>query len=159
MGKEELNMKMTIYLSIALIVLLLVGVLPMYANDGGPGGGHGGGPGGGPGVGPGGGHGGGARGGVRGGPRGGPRGYGGGVFWFGPGWWGLPYYPYYYYSETPDVIQLQPPVYEQESPQVEKQQYYWYFCPESKAYYPYVKQCPSAWLKVVPTPMPPKAKE
>ena len=71
-------------------------------------------------------------------------------------WWGPPYYPYYY-SQPPVVIQQQAPVYEQQAP-VEQQQNYWYFCPDSKAYYPYVKQCPSGWMKVVPTPGPPGEK-
>lgn len=30
--------------------------------------------------------------------------------------------------------------------------YMWYFCPDSKTYYPYVKQCPSAWQPVTPQP-------
>jgi len=86
-------------------------------------------------------------------------GYVRGGIWIGPVWpWWGPAYPYYY-SEPPIVIQQQPPVYEQQAPQVEEQQYYWYFCPESKAYYPYVKQCPSGWLKVIPTPSPPKGRE
>ena len=119
-------MKRVIYLFVAVMVLLLVGVLPAYA------------------------HGGGFRGGI----------------WIGPAWpwwgWGEPYYPYpypYYYSEPPVVIQQENPLYEQQMPQAEEQQYYWYFCQESKAYYPYVKQCPGGWLKVVPTPPPPKGKE
>lgn len=72
-------------------------------------------------------------------------------------WWGPPYYPYYY-SQPPVVIQQQPPIYEQQEPQGEAQQYYWYYCQESNAYYPYVKQCPSGWLKVVPNPAPPRDK-
>ncbi len=78
-------------------------------------------------------------------------------------WWGAPYYPYYYspyyYSEPPIVIQQQSPLYEQQAPQVKEQQYYWYYCQGSKTYYPYVKQCPGGWIKVVPTPSPPKGKE
>jgi hypothetical protein len=115
-------MKRIIYLFVAILVLLLAGVLPVYAHGGGF---------------------------VRGG------------IWIGPWgpWWGPPpVYPYYY-AEPPVVIEQQPPVYEQQAPQVEEQQYYWYYCPESKAYYPYVKQCPSGWMKVVPTPSPPKGKE
>jgi hypothetical protein len=71
-------------------------------------------------------------------------------------WWGPPYYPYYY-AEPPVVIRQQPPLYyyEQQAPQVQEQPYYWYFCRESNAYYPYVKQCPGGWLKVVPSPPPP----
>ena len=72
-----------------------------------------------------------------------------GLGW-GPGWWG---YPYPYYSYPPDVIQQQSPVYEMQTPQ-QDEEYYWYFCPDSKNYYPYVKQCPKGWLKVVPAPGP-----
>jgi hypothetical protein len=61
------------------------------------------------------------------------------------------------YGSPPVVIQQQPPIYEDQSPQQEQEQpYYWYYCPDSKTYYPYVKQCPSGWLKVVPTPAPSK---
>jgi len=79
----------------------------------------------------------------------------GGGFWFGPGWgwgpgwWGSAGYPYPYYSYPPYVIQQQPSVYEMQTPQRDEE-YYWYFCPDSKNYYPYVKQCPNGWLKVVP---------
>ena len=84
-----------------------------------------------------------------------------GGIWIGPvwgPWWGYPAYPYPYpyYESPPVVIQQQPPVYEEQAPQQEQQQYYWYYCRESKTYYPYVKQCPGGWLKVVPTPAPPK---
>jgi hypothetical protein len=88
--------------------------------------------------------------------------------WIGPGWWGpwwwgpaaypYPYYgyPYYgYYAQQPVVIQQQPPVYDQQTQQP-VQQYYWYFCPDSKTYYPYVKQCLSDWLKVIPPSAPPQ---
>lgn len=27
---------------------------------------------------------------------------------------------------------------------------YWFFCPDSKTYYPYVKECPSGWQAVEP---------
>jgi len=95
----------------------------------------------------------------------GPRySYGGGV-WIGPGWldpwWGYPYYsyPYYpypynpYYAAPPVATQQQPQVYVEPAPQQEDQNY-WYYCPKSKGYYPYVKKCPEGWLKVVPSPAP-----
>jgi hypothetical protein len=78
---------------------------------------------------------------------------------WGPGWWGPYYYPPYYpyYSEPPIVIQEQPEVYVQPAPQSE-QPSYWYYCKEPQGYYPYVKQCPNGWMKVVPTPpAPPSA--
>ncbi len=70
-----------------------------------------------------------------------------GSVWIGPGWgwWGPPAYSYYY---------RQPVVAERErvAPVREEQPYYWYFCPNAKNYYPYVKQCPGGWLKVLPPP-------
>ena len=86
----------------------------------------------------------------------------GGGHWRGGGWgwgWGWPYYglglatgaflsyPYYnypYYSP-----QQQSSGYVEPSPQAEEQTY-WYFCPDARNYYPYVKRCPSGWLKVIP---------
>jgi hypothetical protein len=29
---------------------------------------------------------------------------------------------------------------------------YWYYCPDSETYYPYVKQCASPWHRVEPQP-------
>ena len=81
-----------------------------------------------------------------------------GSIWIGPGWWGPPYYPYY--SQQPVVIQQQTPVYEYEQQAPAQQQpYYWYFCPDVNAYYPYAKTCPGGWKKVVPTPPPSGGKE
>jgi len=79
--------------------------------------------------------------------------------WLGPGWgpgWGWPYYyPSYYYpyypAEPPIVIQQQPEIYVPPTPQ-EEQPVYWYFCKDPQGYYPYVRQCPSGWMKVEPTP-------
>ena len=82
--------------------------------------------------------------------------------WFGSGWgpgwdpwwWGAPGYPYYYNYYWPPVgYQEEPPVYVEPTPPVEEQTY-WYFCPESRNYYPYVKKCPNGWLKVVPPSAP-----
>ena len=90
---------------------------------------------------------------------------GGGGYWrggvyIGPGWWGDPYYPYYYpYYATPPVIIQQPPeIYVQPAPQVETPTY-WYFCPDPQGYYPYVKKCPKGWLKVVPPADTPEGEE
>ena len=66
--------------------------------------------------------------------------------WFYP-------YPYYYYPYYPHVVvPASPPVYiEQADEQLAPaQQAYWYYCPEAKAYHPYVKQCPGGWQRVVP---------
>jgi len=95
-----------------------------------------------------------------GGYRGYGHGHGGGHFnvWLGPVWGWDPffypyysYYPYPYYSQPPVVIEQQPQEYIlPEQPKQETQ--YWYYCSESKTYYPYVKSCPGGWMKVVPTP-------
>lgn len=101
------------------------------------------------------------------------RGYGrhgghGGHFGLGL-YFGVPYsynyYPYPYYSYPysyyPPVVVApsQPPVYvEQGSPSTSQQtssmpdDYYWYHCDKPEGYYPYVKECPSGWQKVTPTP-------
>lgn len=94
--------------------------------------------------------------------RGGHGGHGPHVgigLWLGPGWWGPYYYPYYYpyYQDQPIVIE-QPELYVQPAPQTEQQPVYWYYCKDPQGYYPYVKQCPGGWMKVVPTPpAPPSA--
>jgi hypothetical protein len=78
--------------------------------------------------------------------------------WWGPGWYGYPAYPYTYYPSYPYAS---PPVVVQPSPQTYIQQgppagaappavSYWYYCAESRAYYPYVKDCPEGWMTVVP---------
>jgi hypothetical protein len=51
------------------------------------------------------------------------------------------------------VVQQQQPVYEMQQT-TQDEEYYWYYCPDAKAYYPYVKECPKGWMKVVPTPAP-----
>jgi hypothetical protein len=81
--------------------------------------------------------------------------YWGGSIWLGPGYpygpwypygWG---YPYPYYAGPPVVIQQQPPVYSQrEQPEPD----YWYYCQNPQGYYPYIKNCPGGWMKVVPEP-------
>ena len=68
-----------------------------------------------------------------------------------------PYYHYPPYQTAPVVIQQQAPVYvEQNPPPAPTAQpsapAYWYFCADSRAYYPYVKECPSGWQRVAPQP-------
>lgn len=103
------------------------------------------------------------------------RGYYGGWYGFGLGVaagvaLGYPYYgynPYYYpnyygsypyaYAPAyqPSVAAVeQEPVY-QDAPRASapaRDRDYWYFCRESKAYYPYVKNCRGGWEKVLSTP-------
>lgn len=84
--------------------------------------------------------------------------------YYGPGPW--PYYPRYYYPYPPAVVAVpvQPPVYIEQpqmqaapmpapAPQVQGSNY-WYYCVDSKTYYPYVEQCPSPWQRVIPQPAP-----
>ena len=78
---------------------------------------------------------------------------------------GVPFaaYPYYYppyayyppYYAAPVVMQQQAPVYvEQNAPPaaVPQPSNSWYYCSASRAYYPYVKECPGGWQKVAPAP-------
>ena len=122
-------------LIVALGVCLSLGLVSGAAAYGGHGGWHGGGW-----------HGGGWHGGW----------YGG---WYGP-WY--PYgYPYYYpYAYPYSYSYAYPDAYPSASVPVpsEPQQSYWYYCRDSKAYYPYVTSCPGGWVPVVPTP-PPSGKE
>jgi hypothetical protein len=85
-------------------------------------------------------------------------------FFFGPGLFYdpffypyYPYYPYYpspYYAPPTVVVPQQPQEYIMSEPQQEERSY-WYYCKESNGYYPYVKRCPSGWMRVAPTPSPP----
>ncbi|OGA05232.1 MAG: hypothetical protein A3H35_10335 [Betaproteobacteria bacterium RIFCSPLOWO2_02_FULL_62_17] len=66
-----------------------------------------------------------------------------------------PYYPPYYYPPV-TVVPPAPPVYieRQDSPQAraDSGQNDWFYCPESKTYYPYVQQCAGEWQRVTPHP-------
>ena len=62
------------------------------------------------------------------------------------------YYPAPAYYYPAPVYAVPAPVYV-ERPQVQAApEHYWYYCPDSKTYYPYVKQCASAWQRVLPRP-------
>ncbi len=84
----------------------------------------------------------------------------GGSVWIGPGWgpWWGPAYPYYYpypyYTAPPVVVQQSPQEYVQQPAPESQEPGYWYYCQDPKGYYPYVKRCPSGWLRVVPSPAP-----
>lgn len=86
-----------------------------------------------------------------------------GPYW-GP-WWGPA--PIYYPQPVVVVRPETPPVYVEqadtsEAPPPSKPaaaalapapaQQYWYYCASVKGYYPYVKECPEGWQKVLPTP-------
>jgi len=76
------------------------------------------------------------------------------AFWYRryPGFY---YYPPVYYSPVV-ALPVPPAFYERgdarAAPEIEN---YWYYCPDAKAYYPYVKECPGGWLRVVPEQSPP----
>lgn len=74
-----------------------------------------------------------------------------GYYYYGP----YPY-PYYYYPPTIIVRPQEPQVYiERGAPQAAPQaEAYWYYCGSSRSYYPYVRECPEGWQRVVPTPPP-----
>jgi hypothetical protein len=85
-----------------------------------------------------------------------------------PFYWGAPYYPYYYppyyyppygypaYGYYPPAAASSPPVYVEKGAQGEAPggSDYWYYCEQSQAYYPYVKECPGGWKREVPRPPP-----
>ena len=87
----------------------------------------------------------------------------------GPGYYYPHYYGYpypYYYPPAPVVVQ-QPQVYieqtpvnqpvpvaipTQQAPAVQAATADWYYCAPTKTYFPYVKECAEAWIRVTPTP-------
>ncbi len=76
-----------------------------------------------------------------------------GAPWYYPFWY-HPWYPAPYYSESVVVQRSEPPVYVERDEPASAPQGWWYYCEQSKSYYPYVKSCPSGWQKVAPTPRP-----
>jgi hypothetical protein len=58
------------------------------------------------------------------------------------------YPPPVYYPYPAVVVPPSPPVYvERDRPED-----WWYYCDQSKGYYPYVKECPGGWQRVSPVP-------
>ena len=80
--------------------------------------------------------------------------YGWPGYWNYPApWYSYPYsYPYSYYYAPPE-----PTHYIERSDPAPATGNVWYYCPESKSYYPYVKECPGGWQRV--SPVPPDLKE
>lgn len=83
----------------------------------------------------------------------------------GPYWgpWYYPPPPYYYPPYYPPVVveRPAPPVYIEQPPPAAapavpapapQATNYWYYCAAAKGYYPYVKECPGGWQKVLPQP-------
>ena len=63
------------------------------------------------------------------------------------------YYPGYYYPQ-PVAYPAQPVTYVEQgaAPAPAEQAGWWYYCEASRTYYPYVKECPSGWLRVPAVP-------
>jgi len=77
-----------------------------------------------------------------------PLGY---PYYYPPAYYPSPYYQSPYYYPAPSS----PPVYverQDAAPEAPPASAYWYYCPETKTYYPYVKQCPGGWQRVSPEP-------
>ena len=80
-------------------------------------------------------------------------------FGFGYPYWGGPWgpwgYPYPYYG-APTVVVQQPVTYVEQNPPVTSAPAadagWWYYCDQSRGYYPYVRECPGGWQRVPPTP-------
>jgi hypothetical protein len=82
-------------------------------------------------------------------------------WWYSPYPYSNPYYygygPYYYpppvyMQEQPSVYverQAPPPAPAASAPQAQPEQY-WYYCQDSKTYFPYVQKCATPWQRVIP---------
>jgi hypothetical protein len=83
-------------------------------------------------------------------------------FGFGYPYWGSPwgpwgpwgYYPYPY--SYPVVVQQQPVTYIEQNPGAASspaaESGWWFYCDQSRGYYPYVRECPTGWQRVPPAP-------
>jgi len=75
----------------------------------------------------------------------------------GPWYWGPAYYyppPYYNYPPPAYYPPASPPVYVEREDAPAAAQGWWYYCEQSRGYYPYVKECPGGWKRVPPAPAP-----
>lgn len=70
--------------------------------------------------------------------------------YIGPGW-GPWWYPSPMYYPAPVIVRSEPPPVYIERGDGESEAY-WYYCKSGKAYYPYIKECPEGWQKVLPQP-------
>jgi len=61
---------------------------------------------------------------------------------------GFGVYPFYW---DPFWFPSPYPAYTYAPPLVIQPESQWYYCADTKAYYPYTQQCPGGWLKVAPT--------
>ena len=80
--------------------------------------------------------------------------------WYGYAPYYYPYYyPAYYYPPVVAAPAAAPVYVEQGSPQgsqgqAQGQANWWYYCNQSQAYYPYVRECAGGWQRVSPQPPP-----
>lgn len=73
-----------------------------------------------------------------------------GVYLGGP-WVYPPYHPYPVYVPVPRVYEPPAPViYIEQQPARTMEPGYWYYCNETRTYYPYVRECSGPWQKVAP---------
>ena len=67
------------------------------------------------------------------------------LFW---PWYYDPFWPPAFWTPVP-----QPQIYIEQIPESPaRESGYWYYCPDSGAYYPYVSECPGGWQRVPPQP-------
>ena len=56
----------------------------------------------------------------------------------------------------PVVVQQQPVTYIEQNPGAASspaaETGWWYYCDQSRGYYPYVRECPTGWQRVPPSP-------
>lgn len=75
---------------------------------------------------------------------------------WGPWWYPAPMYyppqPVVVVRPEPPPVYIEQPAAQVEAPAPAPAQQYWYYCRGAKAYYPYVKECPEGWQKVLPQP-------
>jgi hypothetical protein len=74
-----------------------------------------------------------------------------GIPLYPPAWYYPP--PVYYYAPPVVTVPAAPPVYlERGEAQAPAPEHYWHYCPDSKTYYPYVRECETPWQRVPPRP-------
>jgi hypothetical protein len=91
-----------------------------------------------------------------------------GPFFYGPGYYPGYYYPNYYYprysypypsaageTSAPVYIEQPAPTAAPAAAPSESGGAFWYFCRDTRTYYPYVEQCASPWERVTPSRTPP----
>jgi hypothetical protein len=87
--------------------------------------------------------------------------------WPGPYYYGAYPYPYpyaypygyppAYYPPAVVGVPISPPTYVEQNPSgqaapAQSADSWWYYCPSSEIYYPYVKECAQPWQRVPPQP-------